>query len=134
MDHRCVDHHVVVEELGGSGRVGHDPAYGSRHQEDESRLIGPEPVVHGGLISEVELFVARHEDVGVAIRAKLSDKCGSHQSRVTCLRKCGHPWEPLSSCAFRRSEKWGRSRGLGVGRRITSPHRDSESNVGTYLG
>ena len=55
MDDRAVDHHVVVEELGGPGGVGHDPADGAGDEEHILGPVGLEPVVHRGLIAQVEL-------------------------------------------------------------------------------
>ena len=63
MDHRGVDHHVVVDELGRPRGVGQDPADRARDQEDVLGPVGPEPVVHRRLVAQVELVAGGGEEV-----------------------------------------------------------------------
>lgn len=58
-----MDHEIVVEELGGSGEVGHNPAHGASDEVDVLGSVGAEPVVDGSLISKVELVTSSRKDV-----------------------------------------------------------------------
>jgi hypothetical protein len=61
--HGRVDHHVVVDELGGPGGVGHDAADGAGDEDDVLRPVGREPAVNRGLVAEVKLVPRGGEDV-----------------------------------------------------------------------
>ena len=58
VDDGAVDHHVVVDELGGPGAVGHDAADRAGHEVHVLRPVGLEPVRHLGLVAQVELLRA----------------------------------------------------------------------------
>ena len=63
--HRCVDHHVVVEELRRAGGVRHDAADGPGDEEHVVGTVGLEPVVDRALVAEVELVTGRGQHVRV---------------------------------------------------------------------
>jgi len=66
MDYSGMDHHVVINKLGWSGRIGPDAAYGPGHQEDIVRAVSLEPVVDGRLVAQVELVTGGSQEVSVA--------------------------------------------------------------------
>ena len=83
MHHRGVDHHVVVEELGRAGGVGHDAADGPGDEEHVVGTIRLEPVVDRRLVAEVELVAGRGEDVRVARGREAAEDGRTDQPSVT---------------------------------------------------
>ena len=79
----AVDHHVVVDELGRPGAVGHDPADRAGHEEHVLRPVRLEPVRHLGLIAQVELLTRGGEDVGEALGFESTNDGRTDQARVT---------------------------------------------------
>ena len=77
-----VDHHVVVEKLGGPRRIGENPADRAGDQEDILGAVRPEPVVHGRLISEIELLARRRQQVGETVAAQPPQDCRTDKSAV----------------------------------------------------
>src|SRR6185503_20883819 len=63
MHHRRVDHHVVVEELGGPCGIRQDTADGPCHEKDVLRTVRTEPVFHGGLIAKIQLVPCRRQQL-----------------------------------------------------------------------
>ena len=77
---RAVDHHVVVDELGRPGAVGHDPADRAGHQEHVLGPVGLEPVRDLCLVAQVELLAPCREDVGEALGLEPTNHGGAHQA------------------------------------------------------
>ena len=75
VNHGGVDHHVVVEELGRPGGVGHDAPNRARHEHDVLGPIGPEPVVDRCLIAEIKLIAPSSQHVREALRLELAHDC-----------------------------------------------------------
>ena len=61
--HGGVDHHVVVDELGGPRRVRQDAADRAGDEKHVLGPIGPEPIVDRRLIAEIELLARRRQNV-----------------------------------------------------------------------
>ena len=80
--HGGVDHHVVVDELGGPRGVGEDAPHRPRHQEDVLRPGRPEPVVDRRLVAQVELLPGRGRDAGEALRVEPPRDGRPHQAPV----------------------------------------------------
>jgi hypothetical protein len=72
-----VDHHVVVNELGGPRRVRHDAADGAGDEINVLRSIGAEPIVDRRLIAEIELLARRGENV---LEAKLLETANDRRA------------------------------------------------------
>jgi hypothetical protein len=63
MDDRGMNQEVVVDELRRPGCIRKDASDRSRDQEDVFGTIGPEPVVHGRLVAQIELLPAGGDHV-----------------------------------------------------------------------
>ena len=85
----AVDHQVVVDELGGSGAVGHDAADRACDQVHVLRAIGAEPVVHRCLVAEIELVSSREEDVLVSTRLEATDNGRADEASVAGYEDSG---------------------------------------------
>ena len=77
--HRGVNQHVVVDELGRPGRVGHDAADGAGDEVDVLGPVGAEPVVDRGLVAQVELVARCGQDVAGAARLEQPHERGSDE-------------------------------------------------------
>ena len=92
--HRGVNHHVVVQELGGARGVGQDATDRARDQKHVLRAVRPEPVIHRGLVPEIQLFPGCRQLIVEPTRAESTEDCGAHQTPVArhedprVLRKC----------------------------------------------
>ncbi len=82
VDHRRVDHHVVVDELGGARAVGENAPDGSGDEKDELGSVGFEPVVHGSLVPEVELVASGKQQIGEALVRQTSNDGRAHEPSV----------------------------------------------------
>ena len=83
MHHCGVDHHVVVDELGGSCRVGENTAHGAGNEIHEFRAIGAEPVINGRLVAQVELIARGRQDIRITEILQPSHNGGADQPAVT---------------------------------------------------
>ena len=83
MHHRRVNHHVVVDELGRSCRVGKNTAHGAGNEIHEFRAIGAEPVVDGRLVAQVELIAGGREDIRIAEGLQPSHNGGADEPAMT---------------------------------------------------
>src|SRR5664280_1723198 len=84
VDHRGVDHHVVVEELRGPGGVGHDATDRACHQVHVVGPVGPEPVVDRRLVAQVELVTSSDEESREALSLELPEHSRSDQTGMAC--------------------------------------------------
>ena len=106
-----VDHHVVVEEVGRSGGVGADAADGPRHQEHVLGPVGPEPVVHGRLVAQVELVPGGHQQVSVAEGSELAQQRAADEPAVAGHEDAGVGRMARGPAPRRSSRLPGRRRG-----------------------
>ena len=83
MDHRGVNHHVVVDEFGWPGGIGHDAADGAGNQVNILGPVGAEPVIDGGLISQIELVACRGLDVFEAQVFEAANDRGADEPAMT---------------------------------------------------
>ena len=99
---RRVDHHVVVQELGGSGGIGKDATDRSRDEEYTLRAVCTEPIVDGRLVPEVQLLSRRREQVFEAFRTEPAQEGRSDQASVAghkhSRRSIHHQSQRLPSC------------------------------------
>src|SRR4029079_3552716 len=75
MDHRGVDHHVVVDEFRGPRAVRHDAAHGSSDEKYELGTVGAKPVIHRCLIAQIELTARGGENILEPFRLETPDDC-----------------------------------------------------------
>ena len=74
VDHGRVDQHVVVDELGRTGRVREDAADRAGHEVDVLGAVRLEPVVDRRLVAQVELLARRGEDLDVRVALEAADE------------------------------------------------------------
>ena len=63
MNHRSVDHHIVVDKLRRPRRVRDDSADGARHQKHILGAVGAKPIVDRRLVAQIQLFSRCGQDV-----------------------------------------------------------------------
>src|SRR5262249_20148851 len=77
-----VDHHVVVDELRGPRRVRENATDGTGDEVDVLRSIRLEPVIHGGLVAEIDLVARGSQDVAKAAGGQAANDGRANETGV----------------------------------------------------